>query len=182
MTEFKPEISDVQFYCEYKDKAKSNLSCAIIYILIDNYPLPENDSDQTFFALAYGDSGGGTQGDWLFSKDLITGAWKYSDSTGDEWKGAKEISEGSHLYDQEVSSPPTWTNADSACLIKLNEYWDKYFFVDSIENINFSEKVFDQFKEGPSKAISEDFDWDILFDVSPIWNLLVQYKDPYYEN
>ena len=175
-----PEVSQVEFFCDFTDATKQRLIVAVLYVVIDNLRDPEGEESQEIYALAYGYSGGQTQGDWLFGRDSYNSYWKYGDSSGDEWKGAKKIPQGGHLYDTEVEALINWEDQDSASYTELMKKWQTYFKVDSNENINVKEDIFNKYKESETRAISSGFDWDVLYDISPLWNFLVQYKDPYY--
>jgi hypothetical protein len=99
------------------------------------------------------------------------------------------MSDGSHLYDQEVDEIPEWTEQDSECYAKLMELRDEYFTESDDELTTVKDDVFEKLRESDARAMTQSpdgillgFDMDILFDISPIWNLTTQYKDPYYEN
>jgi hypothetical protein len=183
------KISETQFFCEFSSPDRKRLQAGVLYIVVDNILDPEGDETQEFYVLAYGYAGGGTEGDWLFKRDSYHSRWVYADTSGDEWKGAREMSDGSHLYDQEVDEIPEWTEQDSECYAKLMELRDEYFTESDDELTTVKDDVFEKLRESDARAMTQSpdgillgFDMDILFDISPIWNLTTQYKDPYYEN
>lgn len=183
------KISDTLFFCEFASPERKRLHAGVVYIVVDNILDPEGEETQEFYVLAYGYAGGGTEGQWLFKRDSYNSRWVYGDTSGDEWKGARETSKGSHLYDLEVDEIPEWTEQDSECYAKLMELRDAYFTEGEDEFTTVKEDVFERHRESDTRAITPSpdgillgFDMDILFDISPIWNLTTQYRDPYYES
>ena len=91
------------------------------------------------------------------------------------------MSDGSHLYDQEVDEVPEWTEQDSECYEKLMELRDEYFTEGDDELTTVKDAAFKEHRQSDSLASRDGFDIDVLYDISPIWNLTTQYQDPYYE-
>ena len=126
-----PEVSQVEFFCDFTDETKQRLTVAVFYVVIDNLRDPEGEESQEIYALAYGYSGGQTQGDWLFGRDSYNSYWKYGDSSGDEWKGAKKIpgveldAEGNILcYDIETQCRSVFNNV-RAIVEESGSCWGK---------------------------------------------------------
>lgn len=183
------KISETQFFCEFDSPERKRLQAGVLYIVVDNILDPEGEETQEFYVLAYGYAGGGTEGDWLFKRDSYNSRWVYGDTSGDEWKGAREMSDGSHLYDQEVDETPAWSEQDSECYHKLMELRDAYFTEGDNDLTTVIDDVFDKFRDSDTRALSPSpdgnlmgFDMDVLYDISPIWSLTTQYQDPYYDN
>lgn len=182
------QVSETQFFCEFSSPQRSRLQAGVLYLVVDNILNPEGEETQEFYVLAYGYAGGGAEGDCLFKRDSYNSRWVYGDTSGDEWRGAREMSSGSHLYDQEVDEMPEWTNQDTECYAKLMEIRDQYFCEGDDELTTVVPSVFEQHKQsdtvamtGSPDGVSLGFDMDVLYDISPIWNLTTQYQDPYYE-
>ena len=175
-------ISETHFFCEFSSNERKRLQSGVLYIVVDNILDPEGEETQEFYVLAYGYAGGGTEGDWLFKRDSYNSRWVYGDTSGDEWRGSREISEGSHLYDQEVNEIPEWTEQDSECYAKLMELRDEYFSEGDDELTTVKDVAFKENRQSDSLASSDGFDMDALYDISPIWNLTTQYQDPYYKS
>ena len=176
------EISETHFYCEFSDDHRNQLRAGILYLVVNKILNPDNEETQEIYALAYGYAGGNTEGDWLFKRDSYNYRWVYGDTSGDEWKGAKEKSKGGHLYDLDIDEIPPWTDQDSECYAKLMELRNNYFTEEEDELTSITSHAFDKYRQSESSACSDGFDMDVLYDISPIWNLTTQYLDPYYQN
>mgnify|MGYP006286097847 CR=1 FL=1 len=174
------KVSETQFFCEFTSPERKRMQVGVLYIVVDNILDPEGEETQEFYVLAYGYAGGGTEGDWLFKRDSYNSRWAYGDTSGDAWKGAREMSDGNHVYDQEVDEIPEWTAQDSECYATLMELRDAYFTDGDDELTTVIEAAFKQHCESDLLAKSDGFDMDVLYDVSTIWNLTIQYHDPYY--
>ena len=160
------KISETQFFCEFESPARKRLQAGVLYIVVDNILDPEGEEAQEFYVLAYGYAGGGSEGDWLFKRDSYNSRWVYGDTSGDEWKGQ-----------------------DAECYEKLMELRDAYFTEGNDELTTVSDDIFEKFRDSDTRALSPSpdgnlmgFDMDVLYDISPIWNLTTQYRDSYYDN
>jgi len=91
------KTSETHFFCEFSSPQRKRLQAGVLYLVVDNILDPEGEESQEFYVLAYGYAGGGTEGDWLFKRDSYNSRWIYGDTSGDEWKGAREMADGSHL-------------------------------------------------------------------------------------
>jgi len=176
------QVSETQFFCEFSSPERKRLQAGVLYLVVDNILDPEGEETQEFYVLAYGYAGGGTEGDWLFKRDSYNSRWIYGDTSGDEWKGAREMADGSHLYEQEIDDIPEWTDQDSECYAKLMELRDEYFTEGDDELTTVKEAAFKKHRQSDAIASTDGFDMDVLYDISPIWNLTTQYQDPYYDN
>jgi len=174
------KVSETHFFCEFSSPERKRLQAGVLYLVVDNILDPEGDEAQEFYVLAYGYAGGGAGGDWLFKRDSYHSRWVYGDTSGDEWRGAREMSDGGHLYDQEVDEIPEWTSQDTECYEHLMELRDLYFVDGEDDLVNVSDSAFEKNKQSDSLAHSEGFDMDVLYDISPIWSLTTHYEDPYY--
>ena len=175
-------IDEAQLFCEFADKTHKHLAAAVVYLVLDNFIEPGGEETQEVVAIAYGYAGGQTQGDFLFRRDSYNSSWLYSDSSGGEWKGARTMGEGSHLYDEECEVHCEWNEQDQEALSLIENIWDEYFCLDSNENVTVKPEVFQKYKQSETVAHSEGFDMDHLWDISPITNFTTQYSDPYYES
>lgn len=77
---------------------------------------------------------------------------------------------------------PHWSDQDFECYAKLMELRSNYFTEEEDELTSITSHAFDKYRQSESSACSDGFDVDVLYDISPIWNITTQYLDPYYQN
>ena len=62
------------------------------------------------------------------------------------------------------------------------ELRNSYFTEEEDQLTNITSQAFEEYRQSESTCCGEGFDMDVLYDISPIWNLTTQYLDPYYQN
>jgi hypothetical protein len=132
------------------------------------------EDEKILYSICYGYSGGGAQSDYLFKHNHVDGAIYYSDSSGDEWKGARAYSKESP-FETNVDKDLTWMDYDSEAYSQLMSNWDKYLEEhENGDDITLRADYLALLKNG--LAQSDNFDHDCLWNFSGIWNLLTSYR------
>ena len=112
--------------------------------MVNGFIDSEGEETQEIAALAYGYACGQVQSDLLFRRDGNSSSWYYSDSSGGEWKGARIMPSGSHLYTEELTEYAKWSEQDQELQVMLEGLWDDFFALDDNGNTTVSDYIFDQ--------------------------------------